>query len=223
LNPARTSPRFSIPSPSGLRRADTRISFAGTDPVRSTGSEMEEAMKRQLFAVAAVLVVALSAAGSAALAATAARGASSTTPTLSAAETSALQYMREEEKLARDVYTALAARWSTPVFRNISRSEQRHMDAVEVLLDRYEVADPAAGAAAGTFKNPTFQALYAKLVKQGSVSFAAAMAVGVQIEKLDIADLQSRLAKADKTDIRTVFTQLSRASVNHQRAFERHL
>jgi hypothetical protein len=49
-------------------------------------------------------------------------------------------------------------------------------------------------------------------VKQGSVSFAAAMAVGVQIEKLDIADLQSRLAQTDKSDIRTVFTQLSRAT-----------
>jgi hypothetical protein len=184
---------------------------------------MEEAMKPNLFAATAMLTMALAATGIAALTATAAHGAVSATPTLSPSEASALQYMREEEKLARDVYTTLAAKWNTPVFRNIARSEQQHMDAVKVLLDRYDIADPAADTAAGSFKNPSLQTLYTKLVRQGSVSFAAAMAVGVQIEKLDIADLQSRIAQADKTDVRAVFTQLSRASARHQRAFERHL
>jgi hypothetical protein len=180
---------------------------------------MEDTMKTRLIISTVALAATLSLFGSAALASTSV----ATTQRATATEASALQYMREEEKLARDVYNTLSAKWNTPVFRNIARSEQQHMDAIKVLLDRYGVADPAAGMAAGSFKSPTLQALYTKLVKQGSVSFAAAMAVGVQIEKLDIADLQSRLAQADKTDIRVVFTQLSRASANHQRAFERHL
>jgi hypothetical protein len=183
-------------------------------------------MRHQLLGATVALAAALSLLGSTALAATtgtATRQTTAATPTLRAAETAALQYMREEEKLARDVYTTLSAKWSTPIFRNISRSEQRHMDSVKLLLDRYGVADPAAGAAVGSFENPSLQALYTKLVQQGSTSFASAMAVGVQIEKLDIADLQSRLAQTDKADIRLVFSQLSRASASHLRAFERHL
>ena len=81
----------------------------------------------------------------------------------------------------------------------------------------------AAGAAVGSFKNPTLQSLYTRLAQQGAASFASAMAVGAQIEKLDIADLQSRLTQTDKADIRLVFGLLSRASANHLRAFERHL
>ncbi len=41
------------------------------------------------------------------------------TSTLSAIETADLQFMREEEKLAHDVYAALYAKWQTPVFLNI--------------------------------------------------------------------------------------------------------
>jgi hypothetical protein len=54
---------------------------------------------------------------------------------LSEEEFSALLYMREEEKLARDVYLTLGAHWSLPIFQNIGQSEQAHMDAVKVLLD----------------------------------------------------------------------------------------
>jgi hypothetical protein len=63
---------------------------------------------------------------------------------LSAAETSALIYVREEEKLAHDVYVTLYTQWGLPVFQNISRSEQTHTDAIKDLLDRYGLPDPAA-------------------------------------------------------------------------------
>ena len=202
------------------------MGFACLDPVTSTGSEMEEAMKHHLFGATAALVAALSLLGAPALASTAGaanRQTAAATPTLSGARPPLSSTCARKNKLARDVYTTLSARWSTPVFRNISRSEQRHMDAIKLLLDRYGVADPAAGAAVGSFKNPSLQSLYTKLVQQGSVSFASAMAVGAKIEKLDIADLQSRLTQTDKADIRLVFSQLSRASANHLRAFERNL
>ena len=42
--------------------------------------------------------------------------------------------MREEEKLARDVYSELATAWDLGVFWNIAESEQQHMDAVLDLL-----------------------------------------------------------------------------------------
>ena len=56
---------------------------------------------------------------------------------LSADEKKGLLLMREEEKLARDVYMALYKQWRLPIFSNIAASEQRHMDAIRTLLDRY--------------------------------------------------------------------------------------
>jgi hypothetical protein len=77
------------------------------------------------------------------------------TETLSAAEQSSLVYMREEEKLAGDVYARLGATWGMRVFTNISASEATHTEAVRQLLQRYQVADPAANLGAGLFTNAT--------------------------------------------------------------------
>jgi hypothetical protein len=62
---------------------------------------------------------------------------------LSPEETAALLFMREEEKLARDVYNTLYEIWGQPTFTNIAASEQTHMDEVKLLLERYSLADPA--------------------------------------------------------------------------------
>ncbi len=45
-------------------------------------------------------------------------------------DTAGLLYMREEEKLARDVYDYLYEKWNAIIFDNISNSEQIHMDRV---------------------------------------------------------------------------------------------
>lgn len=136
---------------------------------------------------------------------------------LSAEEAAALLYMREEEKLARDVYNQLYVLWGTPVFQNIAASEQNHMDEIKLLLDRYGLTDPALGP--GQFTDPNLQALYDQLVAQGSVSLADALNVGVLVEQTDIADLQSRLAQTDNADIQWVFNNLLSGSYNHLAAF----
>jgi hypothetical protein len=61
---------------------------------------------------------------------------------LSAEEAASLLFMREEEKLARDVYNTLSATWGIQSFSIIASSEQRHMDEIKVLLDRYALTDP---------------------------------------------------------------------------------
>ena len=138
--------------------------------------------------------------------------------TLSADEQAALVYMREEEKLAHDVYVTLYAKWGLPVFQNISGSEQSHTEAVKMLLDRYGVADPASPNV-GVFTDPTLQKLYNDLTAQGSQSAAEALKVGAAIEEIDILDLEKRLAQTDKPDIQQVFNNLMRGSYNHLRAF----
>lgn len=136
---------------------------------------------------------------------------------LSAEEAAALLYMREEEKLARDVYNQMYALWGQPTFQNIAASEQTHTDEIKLLLDRYGLADPALDP--GQFTDANLQALYNQLIAQGSVSLEEAMKVGVLVEETDIADLQARLAQTDNADIQLVYNNLMNASYNHLASF----
>jgi hypothetical protein len=138
---------------------------------------------------------------------------------LASSEAAALTFMREEEKLARDVYLTLAETWSLPVFTNIAASEQSHMDALKTLLERYGLADPAAGKAQGEFTNPDLQALYTQLVARGETSLPEALAVGAAIEEIDILDLQKRATASTPADIARVYQQLLQGSCNHLRSF----
>jgi len=97
------------------------------------------------------------------------------TGVLSAEEVDGLLWMREEEKLAHDVYVTLYEKWNLPIFQNISQSELTHTDAVKSLLDRYSLADPAVGKDVGVFVNPTLQGLYDQLVEQGSHRLVCAL------------------------------------------------
>jgi hypothetical protein len=138
---------------------------------------------------------------------------------LTGVEAEGLLFMREEEKLARDVYLALYDQWQLQVFSNIADSESTHMEAVKTLIDRYELADPVEGNVAGEFANQELQALYDQLVEQGSLSLVDALQVGAAIEEIDILDLEEYLAQTDKADIQRVYDNLMRGSRNHLRAF----
>lgn len=138
---------------------------------------------------------------------------------LDATEADELLYMREEEKLARDVYLTLYETWGLPVFRNIANSEERHTSAVLQLLDRYNLDDPAATQDIGQFSDPSLQQLYDDLVSRGLQSLEDALAVGATIEEVDIVDLQEAIANTDNADIEWVYSNLMRGSENHLRAF----
>ncbi|MEZ5298303.1 MAG: DUF2202 domain-containing protein, partial [Ilumatobacteraceae bacterium] len=142
---------------------------------------------------------------------------------LSEDEIAGLLWMREEEQLAHDVYVALGEQWDVPVFTNIAASESKHVDSVKQLLDLYGIADPAAGNPAGTFTDPTLQAMYDTLVADGSESLVAALTVGATIEELDIRDLRDRVTVTDESAILAVYANLERASNNHLAAFVREL
>ena len=141
------------------------------------------------------------------------------TPTLSAQEAQDLQFMREEEKVARDVYIMMYKKWGPTIFNNISASEQQHMDAIKTLLTRYNVPDPAK-AEVGAFTDQKFQQMYDTLIAQGNVSPTEALKVGVIIEETDIKDLELRLSRATKADIKQVYTNLMNGSYNHLAAFQ---
>ena len=142
---------------------------------------------------------------------------------LSGEEKNGLILMREEEKLARDVYTTLGDKWGIPIFYNISRAEQVHTDAVKALLDRYGIEDPVKDDATGVFTSPELAKLYNDLVQKGSSSLMDALEVGATIEDLDIHDLNNLLAKTDNEDIIVTYKNLNKGSRNHMRAFSRQI
>ena len=115
---------------------------------------------------------------------------------LTESDIAGLLWMREEEQLAHDVYTALGAEWGLRIFENIAASETTHIELVAGLLDRSGIDDPMAGAPTGTFTIPEMQELYDELVADGRNSLIDALEVGALIEEIDIVDL-----RAQATDI----------------------
>ena len=134
-------------------------------------------------------------------------------------EREGILYMREEEKLARDVYLQLYEIWGTNNFNNIGSSEQTHMDAMESLIKRYNLEDPAKGKETGQFANQRLQQLYNELIEQGSNSEIDALMVGAAIEEIDIIDIEEYVSQTDKQDITTVYENLLKGSRNHLRSF----
>lgn len=130
-----------------------------------------------------------------------------------------LTFLREEEKLARDVYLTLADKWGLAIFTNIARSEQTHMDQVLGLLNAYNLPDPVGGQPVGVFTNVTLQQLYYSLVAQGLASVEGALTVGATIEDLDIDDLDHMMADTTMPDLLQVYENLQKGSRNHLRSF----
>jgi hypothetical protein len=149
--------------------------------------------------------------------------AGTSTVALTADEQESLIFVREEEKLARDVYLYFYDEWQLAAFSNIAVSEQRHMDAINNLLVRYGIPDPIASNTQGEFTNSELQTMYDTLIEQGSESLEAALQVGVLIEKTDITDLQEGLAVTTHRDITNVYSNLLNGSNNHLNAFNNEL
>jgi hypothetical protein len=138
---------------------------------------------------------------------------------ISEAEADGLAFMREEEKLARDVYLTLYDQWGLRPFSNIAASEQTHTDAVKSLLEMYEIADPVTDDTIGVFANEDLQALNDQLVETGSASLEDALKVGAAIEEIDILDLIEYLEGTEEANIEWVYENLLAGSENHLRAF----
>ena len=130
-----------------------------------------------------------------------------------------LAYSRDEERMARDLYTLFGQTYDAAIFDRIAGSEQQQFDALGTLLTSYAITDPAVGQPAGTYANTDVQKLYDQWKAQGLTSVQDAYAVGVALEQTDIADLQGILARNADADAQRVFTRLLAASQHHLDAF----
>lgn len=139
---------------------------------------------------------------------------------LSADEAARLLYIREEEKLAHDVYIAMYTKWGLRVFQNIAAAENRHFNAIGYLITRYQLSDPALPKA-GEFSNRELQQTYESLLAKGQRSLADAIEVALSIEEKSIERLKEAIATTDNKDIQTIYENLLNGSQNHLNAFSR--
>lgn len=141
---------------------------------------------------------------------------------LTEAEVSALQFNREEERLARDLYQALSDQYDgARPFSRIVRAEQQHFNAIGTLLERYGVADPSIDATPGSYADPDLQAAYNSWYAKGLVSIADAYQVGIELEAQDVIELGQAIESATAADVISTFERLQAGSSNHLAAFER--
>lgn len=166
------------------------------------------------------------------------------TTKLDAVEASHLTFMREEEKLARDVYLTLAGLYpDQKVFNRIATtSEQTHTDTMRDKLALYNLPDPNTGTndlpdSIGVFTGAEWGWYFAEkfkdLTEKGSKSELEALYVGALIEELDMNDIAvcpavmveagypkpCGLEYTDETGLINAFSSLIDGSENHLRAY----
>ena len=154
--------------------------------------------------------------------ATYARGRNKTSATtLTAEQEAAIFFMYQEEKVARDVYITLGEIYPDEnTFASIQLSEQRHIDSVEGLCDKYGISTKGVNEeGVGNFVLNELQVLYDQCVSDGQASLLAALKVGELIELTDIKDLEEA-AVGMPADVQTVFSNLKEGSLSHLDAFQ---
>ena len=143
------------------------------------------------------------------------------TGTLSDEEAGTLSMMREEERLAHDLYVALGEAWPDRRFDTISAAETRHGEATASLLANHDLPDPSVGSNPGVYAYPELQELYDGWLERGLTSKAEALAVAAELERRDVTELEAATEATDHPDLRAVYDHLRAGSEKHLRAFER--
>lgn len=139
-------------------------------------------------------------------------------PDLVEGEDEGILMMREEEKMAHDVYVYFFEKYQLSIFEKISTSETRHYDAMYKLITAFDLTDPSTGVE-GTFNNTRISELYTQLIAQGDVSLIGSLEAGALIEETDIKDISELIEETENPLIETIYGNLLRGSRNHLRAF----
>ena len=130
-----------------------------------------------------------------------------------------LLFLREEEKLARDVYLTLFEKWRLMPHQNIASSEQTHTDRVKSTLRAFNLPDPVRDDNVGSFVNTQLAGLYTDLVALGLRSEIDSLTVGATIEDLDIRDINQMKSRTQDPSVLSMYAALECGSRNHLRAF----
>lgn len=122
-----------------------------------------------------------------------------------------LKKQYEEEMMANELYSSFYDMYWVQTFANIAESEAQHMEAVKVLLDRYDISIPTS--------YDHIQSLYEDLKDKWALWLKDALEVWISIEIVDIDDIVTAIKSSDNNDIKIVLTNIGWASYNHMRWF----
>lgn len=135
-------------------------------------------------------------------------------------ERQSLIYVREAEKMARDLYLGMYQAWGLSVFKSTSAEEQDHVDAMLELFGIYALSDPlAARDVPGTYLNQNITSMHSSLFSQGIRSKKDGLKACALQEEINILDLDLAMKSTQKPDIARVYLELQRDSMNHLRSF----
>ena len=141
---------------------------------------------------------------------------------LSKQEIEDLQFLKEEEKMARDVYLFSYDLYGQNIFKNISNSEQSHMNSVTAIIEKYGIEDLSLEGR-GSFSNKVLQNLYDDLTTLASESLEGALIAGATIEDFDINDINNFIENTRFQDVEDMYALLNCGSRNHLRAYSNNL
>ncbi|MFZ2471281.1 MAG: DUF2202 domain-containing protein [Methanothrix sp.] len=137
---------------------------------------------------------------------------------LSSREKEGLLFVREEEKTARDLYTSLYEKYDLPIFRDLARSEQSHMDQAKAIIDKYGLTIPGKDER-GVFQNQTLQKIHDELLAKGLSSHQDALKVAATFEEISIMDLEKVLGATHAEDVKAMYQGLLAGSRKHLRSY----
>ena len=138
---------------------------------------------------------------------------------LSDQEKADLIFLREEEKLAHDVYVYSNQKYNRNIFYNISGSEQNHTTSVLGILTQYGIDDPVTNNNIGIFTNSDLQNLYNALSAKSDSSLTKAFEVCAVIVDLDLNDIKTFRSHTTNEDLLSLYDRLACGSRNHLRSF----
>ncbi len=130
-----------------------------------------------------------------------------------------LVFMREEEKLAWDLYREMHQIWGLSVFKSVSGEEKEHMKKMLGLLQMYNIPDPVQGDVPGRYVNVYISDIYQSLSQQGRRSVQDALKVCALQEEINILDLIRVSQSATQPKVLEVYAELQRNSISHLRSF----
>ncbi len=128
----------------------------------------------------------------------------------------------ETEKMSHDLYVAFFDAHGDYRFERVAQAETQHLEALRMLMDRYDVTDPTVGLDEGEFASDEIQADYDAYLEQGAESLEAALEVAADYERADIAGLEEFADDVtDAADVDQVLGHLADGSRMHLEAFSR--
>jgi hypothetical protein len=138
------------------------------------------------------------------------------TADLTADEIEFIFAVREDEKIARDLYISFFGKFGLKPFENIGKAEDNHIKATEKLFDYYEIDYPALSGN-GKFENAIRQKLFDSLLLKVNTELDAFKVMAV-LEESNIVEYGAVIKTVVNPNIKMVIENLAKASANHFKA-----